>query len=145
MASNQMMMYSLDRSERQLLFALREGGVFIFYSHIKHGFDWLKQEDQAHIDEALTKLRTAFQAGRVPAVTAGEPMTVNGTELHTMLVTMGIPCGPYMLLRRRGMADDMAHTPYFFRSKEQRDRAVDFIAAPLTGGEQMPKSGDSKK
>lgn len=126
------MMYSLDRSERQLMFALREGGEFIFYSHIKHGFDWLNQEDQAAFDAAMTRLRTAFQAGRVTAVTTGEPITVNGTELHTMLVNMGIPCGPYMLLRRRGRMEDTDHTPYFFKSKARRDRAVDFITAPHT-------------
>ena len=136
---------TLERSERQLLFALREGGVFIFYSHIKQGFDWLKQEDQAYIDSALNRLRTAFQAGRITAVTVGEPMTVNGIELHTMQVNLGMPCGAYMLLRCQSMMDDADHIPYFFRSQAQRDRAVDFITASLTGGVQLSKSGDKKK
>ena len=134
MAANQMMMFSLDNSERQIAFALQEGGVLIFYSHRMNSFDWFNQEDEAQIDRELTNLRAAFCDRRITAVSAGESMTVNGIELHTMLVNFGIPCGPYMLLRRRGLMEDTDHTPYFFKSRARRDRAIDFITAPRTGG-----------
>ena len=127
---------SLEGVERQILVALHGRCLLVFYSHRQGGFVYFNQEDGVHIRAELTNLRTAYRDGRITAARAGDPITVNGAELHTMELTFDVPCVPYMLLRRRGRREDADHTPYFFVHQDARDEALESIRAPAGGGRQ---------
>ena len=129
--SSSSMLHLLVQCEQQITFALQGGGVVVYWSHIiqpTNSFDWLTVTDVANYRVMMKRLRSALRDGLIDAVSAGDPITVDGTELHTMLVTIpGTYCAAYMLLHRQGNLFEVKHTPYFFTSRKSRDDAIEYM------------------
>ena len=122
---------SLAQCQQQVTFALQNGGVLIFWSHLRDSFDWIQMNDQGNYRVSLKGLRRGFRNGTITAVFSGDPITIDDRELNTMLVTFeGQQCAAYMLLHRRGDIGDLEHTPYFFTSRDSRDSAIEYITKP---------------
>ena len=122
---------SLAQCEQQLIFALQNGGVLVFWSHLRNSFDWINVTDQNNYGVALKRLRKHRRNGTITACSAGDLINIDDKELHSMLVTFeGQQCTAYFLLRRRGEVGDLDYTPYFFTSRNSRDNAIEYINAP---------------
>ena len=67
-------------------------------------------------------------SGTVTSVVAGDPFKLEGTVLFPMEVSFkDTPCYPYMLLLETGRFESADSTPYFFRDRISRDKAVAYI------------------
>ena len=119
---------SLVQCEQQITFALQNGGAIVYWSHIRGSFDWLNVTDRGNYKVMLKRLRWGRNCGDVTAAFEGDSITVDGTKLYTLLLTMpDMPCSAYMLLHRKGDILDVQHTPYFFTSRKSRDDAITYI------------------
>jgi len=119
--------YSLPRIERGVAYAIAQGATVIYYHHglqqFRH-FRGLSVDNDAFRQEVVN-LKKNINRGVISAISAGEPITINGTDLFPVdLMFDDQPCYPYMLLRRNGLIDDADNTPYFFTSKGKCDQVI---------------------
>jgi hypothetical protein len=120
--------HSLEDLERQIVLALRRGGVLIYYHHGQNLFDYLTRNDQRPYHQELKSIRDQLRRGSITTVKSGDLITVEGIKLFPMEVTFrNQTCYPYMLVQQRGRFKDADCTPYFFISENSRDNAVQFI------------------
>ena len=109
--------------ERSLAHMINNDAAIIYFHHGLQSFTYLIGSDRAKYQEEMTNLKRNIRDGHISSITAGEPIIINGTHLYPMDVRVdNSPCYPYMLLRRRGRYEDADNTPYFFRSRQKRDR-----------------------
>ena len=119
---------SLDNVTNEIRNAIQDQGVLIFWNHQLEKFVWFRMEDNATYHIELQHLRRQLRTGIIATVSAGEPLMIDGTQLHAIEVNFATAqCVPNSLLRRRGNVEDAAITPYFFKSKNARDNAVRYI------------------
>ena len=99
--------------------------------------------DQSHFWQELKLLRRQYRALNIVLITAGETLNVNGTDLYTMeLEIKNLPCHAYMLLREQGDFGDAAKTPYFFRSRETRDKTIRYLMKPKRSNDGIESNCD---
>lgn len=119
---------SLDEAEGALAFAINNGAAMIYFHHSTQSFMYFIGSDDEKYREEMSNLKKAIRQGRISVITAGEPINIEGTNIFPMDVRMdNAPCYPYMMLRRRGRFEDADCTPYFFKSKQKRDRVVAYF------------------
>lgn len=119
---------SLEEAEGAVAFAINNGAAMIYFHHSTQSFMYFIGSDDEKYREEMRHLKTAIRQGRISAITAGEPINIEGTNIFPMDVRMkNAPCYPYMMLRRRGRFEDADYTPYFFKSKQKRDRLVAYF------------------
>ena len=121
-------MISLEETEEAVAFGIRNGAIIIFFHHGSQAFTYFIESDTAQFQEEMQNLERGVRRRFITSVTAGGPITIDGTILFPMHVRFeNAPCYPYMLLRRRGMIDDADFTPYLFPSQQRRDEIVAFL------------------
>ena len=121
-------MNSLENIEKELKKCLADKAVFIYWNHLIDNFDYLKMGDDTIYKVELVNLRKQLCSGRIESVSKGEILVIDGTVLETMEVKFArTPCVAHMLLRRQGLVDHLEITPYLFKSKGGRDKALKYI------------------
>ena len=126
------LMFSLDEEERSLAYAINDNAEMIYFHHGAQQFVYLIRSDRDEYKEEMNHLKRGIRLRLISAITAGEPINIEGIDLFPMDVRFdNSPCYPYMLLRRRGLYDDAANTPYFFKSQQKRDEIVAYFVSKL--------------
>ena len=134
---------SLDNYQQQIRFAIYNNAVVCYYRVAGDCFNYFTAEDRNMIDGELQNIRARMRDGTVTSVEVGEDIVVEtgrvclpggrsvpfeGVTLYTMGVKFrGIESPPHMLLRRTGDLSDMKITPYYFKDKNKRNRAVEMV------------------
>lgn len=91
-------------------------------------------DDQTKYHQELKSIVKSFRKGAYKAVTAGEDITVGDIKLYSLLIEIDEPlCSAYFLLRRCGLSDDLYFIPYFFKTMNSRDMALQWINKKTTG------------
>ena len=126
-------LYSLDEQELAISACFEEDPALIYYHLNEDRFMWMKDRgvnegDENRFHTELRKLRRLYRNNSILSIVAGEPINLNGRELHTMEVEFrGLSCQPYFLLRRDGNLAHANKTPYFFIGQQTRDRSIKWI------------------
>ena len=126
------LMFSLDEEERSLAYAINDNAEMIYFHHGAQQFVYLIRSDRDEYKEEMNHLKRGIRLRLISAITVGEQINIEGIDLFFMDVRFdNSPCYPYMLLRRRGLYDDAANTPYFFKSQQKRDEIVAYFVSKL--------------
>ena len=134
---------SLDSYQAQIRLAIKNKAVVCYYLVAGNIFTWLQAEDRDKINGELGNIRARMWDGAVTSVKAGDDIFVDsgrvflggessvpfeGFRLYTMEVKFqDVQCPAHMLLRKMGDMSDLDVTPYYFRDKDERDRAVESV------------------
>ena len=134
---------SLDDYQQQIRLAVHNKAEVVYYLVAGNYFDWLQAEDRDKIDGEYGNIRSQMRHGAVTLVKAGDDIFVDsgcvflgrersvpfeGVRLFTMEVKFqNLQCPAHMLLRKMGDMSDLEVIPYYFRDKDQRDRAVESV------------------
>jgi len=128
--------FSLDEEERMLANAINNNAAMIYFHHGTQQFVHLLGTDRRLYKEEMNHLKRGIRLRYISAITAGEPINIEGTDLFPMDVKFAnAQCNPYVLLRRRGLLDDADNTPYFFKSRQKRDELVAYFISKLQNQE----------
>ena len=128
--------FSLDEEERMLANAINNNAAMIYFHHRMQQFVHLLGTDRRLYKEEMNHLKRGIRLRYISAITAGEPINIEGTDLFPMDVKFAnAQCNPYVLLRRRGLLDDADNTPYFFKSRQKRDELVAYFISKLQNQE----------
>ena len=121
---------SLDNLEMQMWFALNEGASVVYWNHQVRHFDYLLlEEDRTQLTTELRNFHRAFGRGDIISVVAAEPLLIGNHRLYLMAIEIKYQvCEAYFLVRRRGNAEDLKYTPYFFISEMERDGSVQLLS-----------------
>ena len=121
-------MNSLENIEKELKKCLADKAVFIYWNHLIDNFDYLKMGDDTIYKVELVNLRKQLCSGCIESVSEGEILVIDGKVLETMDVKFArTPCVAHMLLRKQGLVDHSEITPYLFKGKGCRDKALKYI------------------
>jgi hypothetical protein len=81
--------------------------------------------ERYHGELKLLRRELRSPSGTVTNVVAGDPFVLDGIVLYPMEVFFkDTPCHPYMLLLETGTIESADSTPYFFKNRISRDKAV---------------------
>jgi len=125
--------YCLEDDIDRIRSYLQEDAALIYWHYGKDQFLWMKdrgtgEDDENNFHNELKQLCKHLREGRILSVVVGEPIVIDGKQLHTMDVEFrGLQWYPYLMLRGHGNFADADKLPYFFPSKQTRDRAIKWI------------------
>ena len=120
-------MNSLENIEKQLKKCLADKAVFIYWNRLIDKFDYLKMGDDTIYKVELVNLRKQLCSGCIESVSEGEILVIDGNVLETTEVKFAkTPCVAHMLLRKQGLVDHSEITPYLFKGKGCRDKALKY-------------------
>ncbi len=118
----------LEALEETLASYVSNHAEMIYYHHRERKFMCFTTSDQALYREEMRNLKRNVRFGRISAISAGDTISIEGTNLFPMdLKVNGSLCYEYMMLRRRGRFEDADNTPYFFKSKKKRDEIIAYL------------------
>ena len=119
---------SLDVLERELKYAIDNDAAMIYWHHNLGAFNYLLASDRDRYRGEMRNVRNNIRDGLIVTISAGDPITLNSTNLYPMeLKIRDAPCYAYMLVRREGEMSDAEKTPYFFKSEKTRDDVIKYL------------------
>ena len=119
---------SLDVLERELKYAIDNDAAMIYWHHNLGAFNYLLASDRDRYRGEMRNVRNNIRDGLIVTISAGDPITLNSTNLYPMeLKIRDAPCYAYMLVRREGEMSDAEKTPYFFKSQKTRDDVIKYL------------------
>ena len=119
---------SLDVLERELKYAIDNDAAMIYWHHNMGAFMYFLVSDRDRYREEMMNVRNNIRDGLIITISAGDPITLNSTNLYPMeLKIRDAPCYAYMLVRREGEMSDAEKTPYFFKSEKKRDDVIKYL------------------
>jgi len=119
---------SLDVLERELKYAIDNDAAMIYWHHNLGAFNYLLASDRDRYRGEMRNVRNNIRDGLIVTISAGDPITLNSTNLYPMeLKIRDAPCYAYMLVRREGEMSDAEKTPYFFKSEKKRDDVIKYL------------------
>jgi hypothetical protein len=120
--------YSRKSLQEDVSRKIESGDSVIYWGHGTKELVSIPHNQNALYKQVLKTLRLAFRHNVITQVSRGDKIKVNGKKLYTMLLTMpSCPCPAYFLLKRHGDLDDIRWTPFFFRRKEDRENAIEYL------------------
>ena len=123
---------SLDVLERELKYAIDNDAAMIYWHHNLGAFNYLLASDRDRYREEMRNVRNNIRDGLIVTISAGDPITLNSTNLYPMeLKIRDAPCYAYMLVRREGEMSDAEKTPYFFKSEKTRDDVIKYLTKAM--------------
>jgi hypothetical protein len=91
-------------------------------------FDYFLESDEIHIRHEIMNLTEQTKKGTILRFKKGGVVDIKGVQLYPLEFEFkDMDCPAYFLVTKRGLTDEMAMTPYFFRSEEERDKIYRFI------------------
>jgi hypothetical protein len=112
---------------------INDGAFMIYWNHCMEIFDYLLESDEILIRHEMMNLKEQTKKGNILRFKKGGVVDVKGVQLYPMEFEFkDMDCPVYFLVTKRGQPDEMAMTPYFFRSEEERDKNYCFMCQKQT-------------
>ena len=127
------MTLSLEVLEKRIEDYINDGAFMIYWNHQFEAFDYLLESDEEIMRIEIMNLKDHFERGDILRIKKGEVVDIKGVQLYPVeLEFLEMECPAYFLVTKRGLTDEMAMTPYFFRSEEQCDKIYHFLCSKQT-------------
>ena len=127
------MTLSLEVLEKRIEDYINDGAFMIYWNHQVEAFDYLRESDEKFMKIELMNLKNHIKRGNILRVKKGEVVDIKGVQLYPVeLELLEMECPAYFLVTKRGLTEDKAMTPYFFRSEEKRDEIYHFFCSKQT-------------
>ena len=134
---------SYGEQKRRILRAMNDKATVIYYNNYWCKWQYfLKGHPEEIPHREMENIREGLLIGSVKEVKAGENFVIDGMLegecLYTILVKFSDPdkqCPSWMMLRQRGLLDDMQWTPYLFAKSDTRDAFLSRINEPVAVGQ----------
>ena len=119
---------SLEVLENKIEAYITDGAFMIYWNHRMEIFDYLLESDEILIRHEIMNLKEHTKKGNILRFKKGVVVDIKGVQLYPLEVEFkDMECPAYFLITKRGLTDEMAMTPYFFRSEEERDKIYRFM------------------
>ena len=127
------MTLSLEVLEKRIEDYINDGAFMIYWNHQFEAFDYLRESDEEIMRMEMMNLEHHIRRGNVLKIKKGEVVDIKGVQLYPVeLELLETECPAYFLVAKRGLTEDMAMSPYFFRSEEKRDEIYHFLCSNQT-------------
>lgn len=113
------LLLSLEELENTIEGYINNGAYMIYWNHRMDIFDYLLESDVAIIRHKIMNLKEHTKKGNILSIKKGGVVDIKGVQ-------------SYFLVTKRGLTDEMAMTPYFFRSEEECDKIHRFMCPKQT-------------
>ncbi len=124
---------SLEELENTIEDYINNGAFMIYWNHQMDCFDYLLESDEVIIRHEIMNLKEHSNQGNILRIKKGEVMDIKGVQLYPLEFEFkDMECHAYFLFTKWGLTDDMAMTPYFFRSEEECDKIYHFLCPKQT-------------
>jgi hypothetical protein len=119
---------SLEVLENKIEAYINDGAFMTYWNHRMRIFDYFLESDEIHIRHEIMNLTEQTKKGTILRFKKGGVVDIKGVQLYPLEFEFkDMDCPAYFLVTKRGLTDEMAMTPYFFRSEEERDKIYRFI------------------
>ena len=123
-----LLLLSLEELENTIEGYISNGAYMIYWNHRMDIFDYLLESDVAIITHEIMNLKKHTKKGNILSIKKGGVVDIKGVQLYPLEIEFkDIECHAYFLVTKRGLTDEMAMTPYFFRSEEECDKIHRFM------------------
>ena len=127
------MTLSLEVLEKRIEDYINDGAFMIYWNHQFEAFDYLRESDEEIMRMEMMNLEHHIKRGNILRIKKGEVVDIKGVQLYPVeLELLETECPAYFLVAKRGLTEDMAMSPYFFRSEEKRDEIYHFLCSNQT-------------
>ena len=127
------MILSLEVLEKKIEDYINDGAFMIYWNHQHEVFDYLCESDEELIRMEMMNLEHHIKRGNILRIKKGEVVDIKGVQLYPVeLELLETECPAYFLVTKRGLTEDMAMTPYFFRTEEKCDDIYHFLCSKQT-------------
>ena len=127
------MTLSLEVLEKRIEDYINDGAFMIYWNHQFEAFDYLRESDEEIMRIEMANLEHHIKRGNILRIKKGEVVDIKGVQLYPVeLELLETECPAYFLVAKRGLTEDMAMSPYFFRSEEKRDEIYHFLCSNQT-------------
>ena len=127
------MTLSLEVLEKRIEDYINDVAFMIYWNHQFEAFDYIRESDEEIMRMEMINLEHHIRRGNVLKIKKGEVVDIKGVQLYPVeLEFLEMECPAYFLVTKRGLTEDMAMSPYFFRSEEQRDKIYHFLSSKQT-------------
>jgi hypothetical protein len=127
------MTLSLEVLEKTIEDYINDGAFMIYWNHQLEAFDYLRESDEEIMRIEIMNLKDHIKRGNIVRIKKGEVVNIKGVQLYPVeLELLETECPAYFLVTKRGLTEDMAMSPYFFRSEEKRDEIYRFLSSNQT-------------
>ena len=127
------MTLSLEVLEKRIEDYINDGAFMIYWNHQFEAFDYLRESDEEIMRIEMANLEHHIKRGNILRIKKGEVVDIKGVQLYPVeLELLETECPAYFLVTKRGLTEDMAMSPYFFRSEEKRDEIYHFLCSNQT-------------
>jgi hypothetical protein len=124
---------SLEELENTIEDFINNGAFMIYWNHQMDAFDYLLESDEVIIRHEIMNLKEHTNNGNILRIKKGEVVDIKGVQLYPLEFEFkDMECHAYFLVTKRGLTNEMAMTPYFFRSEEQCDKIYHFFCPKQT-------------
>ena len=127
------MILSLEVLEKKIEDYINDGAFMIYWNHQHEVFDYLCESDEEIMSMEMMNLKDNIKKGNILRMKKGEVVDIKGVQLYPVeLDFLDMECPAYFLVTKRGLTEDMAMSPYFFRSEEKRDEIYHLLCSNQT-------------
>ena len=127
------MILSLEVLEKKIEDYINDGAFMIYWNHQFEAFQYLRESDEEIMRMEMMNLEHHIKRGNILRIKKGEVVNIKGVQLYPVeLELLETECPAYFLVTKRGLTEDMAMSPYFFRSEEKRDEIYHFLCSKQT-------------
>ena len=127
------MILSLEVLEKKIEDYINDGAFMIYWNHQFEAFDYLCESDEEIMRMEFMNLKDNIKKGNILRIKKGEVVDIKGVQLYPVeLELLETECPAYFLVAKRRVTEDMAMSPYFFRSEEKRDEIYHFLCSNQT-------------
>jgi hypothetical protein len=124
---------SLEELENKIKDHIDNGAFMIYWNHRMEIFDYLLESDEILIRHEIMNLKEHTKKGNILRFKKGGVVDIKGVQLYPLEFEFkDMDCPAYFLVTKRGLTDEMAMTPYFLRSEEERDKIYHFMCQKQT-------------
>jgi hypothetical protein len=124
---------SIDELKNQIMDHIGNGAFMIYWNHRMEIFDYLLESDEILIRHEIMNLKEHTKKGNILRFKKGVVVDIKGVQLYPLEVEFkDMECPAYFLVTKQGLTDEMAMTPYFFRSEEECDKIYRFMCQKQT-------------
>lgn len=127
------MTLSLEVLEERIEDYINDGAFMIYWNHQSKAFDYLLESDEEIMRIEIMNLKDNIKRGNILRIKKGKVVDIKGVQLYPVeLEFLEMECPAYFLVTKQGLTEDLAMTPYFFRSEEQCDKIYHLLCSKQT-------------
>jgi hypothetical protein len=124
---------SIDDLKNKIKDHIDNGAFMIYWNHRMGLFDYLLESDTILIRHEIMNLKVLTMKGKILRFKKGGVVDIKGVELYPLEFEFkDMECPAYFLVATHILTDEMAMTPYFFRSEEECDKIYHFMCQKQT-------------